>query len=121
MLHIFRLLFLFAGPGFAKKHLPPCRRVVHDDLARLRHPDIAGTGILDAEDRHRQRGLHLGFFKGEIRVDHAAVDKSQTLAVAERLGADDGAVFKAHVLTVPGQIFAFDHAVLDDHVFCVMP
>ena len=68
---------------------------------------MSRQGILDTEYRRGNGRLHIGTLKGQIRVDHLAVNQPQVFAVAQWLGADDSAVFKSDMLAVPGQVFAF--------------
>lgn len=92
-------------------------RNVPDDFAYGRNNDASGQRVFDAEDRRDNRGLHFAAFKGQVTFHHFTVNELQSLAVAQRLRADDFTVFKGNVLAVPCQIFAFYNTVADCDVF----
>lgn len=90
-----------------------------DDLADGVGDDLAGERIFNRDDIALDGCIDLGILEGEIAALCRAVDQLQTLAVAERLCADDMAVDEGNVFRIPRKVLALDGAVADYDVLRV--
>lgn len=98
---------------FVDNHLALNTSNILDKRSDLRHIDMTGQRILNADDRRGNSCLYFRPFKAKIGIDHFTVYQLKIFAVAKRLCADDLTVLKSDILAVPCQIFAFYHAVSD--------
>ena len=90
-----------------------------DDLADRISDDPARKRIFDREDIALDGCVDLGILKGEVAALGGTIYQLESLAVAERLRADDVAIDKGNVFRIPREILAPHNAVTDCYVLRV--